>query len=382
MRAALRRLADTGTRAKASKRLYSHVRFHPTLQLDFLPKYLDPRIQSDAPFMDLTFLGSSAQCSTAVRGVCSALLRTRQKSYLIDAGDGVCRQLQRADLSTPVDTICITHLHGDHIWGLAPVVRQVAGVARDAALQVCGPPGLYAFLVTAFRISGMTEVPDGARVEVYEMVNRGGPDAWDMQKRPLLYMDSRTGEGHVEGLVQRFLEPDEDGYWTIPCPPETQQRRGKAALGHSKTKMRAGRVKHIKDSFGYVAIEQPRRLIDSAMCKKLGLPPSQKYYKLLIGETVTTDAGRVISPEEVCREVPGRKLAYVGDSCDPRAMATLIEGADVLVHEATFLGRSNNHRGLASCSETHCFTKGTRSRCRQVEERGHRERPQHQRHGG
>uniref|UniRef100_A0A7S1TWM9 Uncharacterized protein n=1 Tax=Phaeomonas parva TaxID=124430 RepID=A0A7S1TWM9_9STRA len=234
--------------------------------------------------------------------------------------------------------------------GLPAVVRgavvHLRGTSDAPKLTVAGPPGLYAYLVTAFRLSGIRDLFDNADIHVYEFVQAGGPPGGRVARNPLTYGDPNEGVGAIEGIRRTYLEPDEDGFWTVPAT------QSEVRTNHSAVRMRAGRIKHTFDSFGFVAVENTRRRIDVERARALGLRPGPKFRLLTAGESIEAEDGRVITADEVTNVVPGRRLAYLGDTFDPMGAAGLVAGADVLVHEATFLGDTPDKAATAKLHST------------------------------
>ena len=285
--------------------------------------------------IDLTFLGTAAMASTKRSQTCSALLRTSNCTFLIDAGDGIGRQLDHADSANAVDCILLTHLHGDHLWGLATVVRKLMQYGRDS-VRIVGPPGTYNFLCAAFRISGMASIKvDGSDMEVrvLELVDAGGP------RRAAVLADPHLYEGHpafaVEGVTREFLEPDADGFWTV-----SRSASDASVESHSVVDMRAGRVKHTENSFGFAAFERPRFQFDKELLDAAGLCNRKHgavFRRYKMGYRDFELDGRRMTYESLMYRTPGRHVVYLGDTCDASPMDDLVRGCDLLVHEATFL---------------------------------------------
>ena len=107
--------------------------------------------------MELIFLGTSAGVPTRARNVSAALINlrhpTRPALWLIDCGEGTQQQMQRTAWHPgKLDRIFITHLHGDHIFGLPGLLcsRSMAGNVQP--LTIYGPKGLREFIDTALRL--------------------------------------------------------------------------------------------------------------------------------------------------------------------------------------------------------------------------------------
>lgn len=102
-------------------------------------------------------------------------------------------------------------------------------------------------------------------------------------------------------------------------------------------KVSAAVLKHRIICFGYVIQEatQPGRL-NAALLKAKGVRPGPLYAKVKSGESIYTDDGSEIKPQDVLgAPFPGRKVVILGDTCDSQQLQNLAMNADVVVHEAT-----------------------------------------------
>jgi ribonuclease Z len=118
--------------------------------------------------MKLTFLGTSAGKPTKERNVSALALEFDQdnKWYLFDCGEATQNQLLRSSLSTSkLDTIFITHLHGDHYYGLLGLISSKKFDNCLKPLSIYGPLGIKKFLECAVDIS---EKKLGYKLEIIE----------------------------------------------------------------------------------------------------------------------------------------------------------------------------------------------------------------------
>jgi ribonuclease Z len=97
-------------------------------------------------------------------------------------------------------------------------------------------------------------------------------------------------------------------------------------------------VEHGVSAVGYALVEDERPgRFDVDMAESLGIPHGPERGALQRGETVTLDDGRVLTPDAVVGAPrPGRTIVIPGDTAPAATVRALSEGADVLVHEATF----------------------------------------------
>lgn len=231
----------------------------------------------------LTFLGTSAGTPTKTRNVTGQLLQFDDgRQWLLDCGEGTQHQMLRAGFSAAkTDRILITHLHGDHCYGLFGMLSLIAIHGRVEPVEVIGPDGIAELLETVLRLSANQL---GYRLDVLEVGTGGKPLA--------------------------------RGAWTVSAWP----------------------LVHRVPSFGYVLQEAPRPgRFHPDQATALGIPAGPLYRRLQEGHEVVLGDGRRIEPLQVC-DPPrrGRKLVLLGDTCDSSALAGEGAECDLLVHEATY----------------------------------------------
>jgi ribonuclease Z len=227
--------------------------------------------------LDIVFLGTSASAPTAGRAPTALLVRRGGDRLLFDCAEGTQRQLMRSSLGLPdIESIFLTHYHADHTLGL-PKTFALRG--RETALTVYGPPGLRELLGDLRRVFGKVAYP----LETVEV---------------------RPGEA-----LER------DGYRILVFP-----------------------VHHGVSAVGY-AIDEPDRPgeFDADAADALGIPFGPERGALQRGESVTLPDGNVVTPDTVVGAARrGRRIVLSGDTAPVDTVRVLAEGADVLVHEATF----------------------------------------------
>lgn len=230
--------------------------------------------------LDIVFLGTSGSAPTPNRSPAALLVRRGGDRLLFDCGEGTQRQLMRSTVGLPeLEEIFITHFHADHYLGLPGMLKTFALRQRETKLTVYGPPGLNELFGTLGRVFGKLSYP----LDVVEL---------------------RPGEA-----LER------DGYRVLVFP-----------------------VHHGVTAVGYAIAEEPRPgFFDVDAADALGVPSGPARGELQRGDSITLDDGRVVTPDSVLGEArDGRRIVIAGDTAPVETVAVLAEGADVLIHEATF----------------------------------------------
>ncbi|HEX3291205.1 MAG TPA: ribonuclease Z [Gaiella sp.] len=231
--------------------------------------------------LDLVFLGTSASAPTAARGTAATLLRRGGDRILVDCGEGTQRQLLRSDVGlVDLEDVFLTHLHADHVLGLPGMLKTFALRGREVPITVHGPRGTRGLLRALGVVVGNVPYP-------FEVVELEAGDA-----------------------VER------DGY-----------------------RIEAFAVVHGRRAVGYAVREnwRPGRF-DVQAADALGVPDGPARGALQRGDPVTLAGGRLVRPDEVVGPARrGRSVVLTGDTAPAKSVVEAAEGADVLVHEATFL---------------------------------------------
>ena len=220
---------------------------------------------------------------TRSRNVSSIALRLPQRAevWLFDCGEGTQHQILRSDLKiSQITRIFITHMHGDHIYGLMGLLASCGLAGSPSRIDIYGPPKLDEYLKACGRYS-QTHFSYPVKVHTVK-----------------------------PGVIV------EDEEFTVSCAPLT----------------------HRVPAFGYRVTEKdkPGRF-DVDRAAALGIPPGPVYGKLKRGEAITLPDGRIINGADLCGETQvGRKFVYCTDTIYCDSAVELAQDADVLVHEATF----------------------------------------------
>ena len=106
--------------------------------------------------LELYILGSSSATPTRERHPSAQLLRIENEKILIDCGEGTQSQLLKYGIRhTGIDYICISHLHGDHYFGLIGLISTMSLMGRTKELNIIGPPNLKEIMEMMILHGGM-----------------------------------------------------------------------------------------------------------------------------------------------------------------------------------------------------------------------------------
>jgi ribonuclease Z len=231
--------------------------------------------------LDVVFLGTSGSMPTAKRALSATLVRRGGDRLLFDCAEGTQRQLLRSDVGlVELEEIFLTHFHADHYLGLPGMLKTFALRGRELPLTLYGPSGLGELVGTLRRIFGKLTYP------------------------------VTTVELDPEESLER------DGY-----------------------RIEAFAVAHSVIALGYRLVETARPgRFDVAEADRLGVPSGRERGLLQHGASVTLADGRVVTPEDVLGAPrAGRTVVLAGDTAPCASVVEAAAGADLLVHEATFL---------------------------------------------
>lgn len=126
--------------------------------------------------MQITFLGTSSGVPTRARNVSAVALRLPQRSelWLFDCGEGTQHQFLRSDLrASQLRRIFITHMHGDHVFGLPGLLASLGMAGSCPGVDLYGPEPLREYLDGVLRTSS-TRIGYPLRVHRVEAAARSG----------------------------------------------------------------------------------------------------------------------------------------------------------------------------------------------------------------
>ncbi len=231
--------------------------------------------------LDLVFFGTSGSMPTADRAPTALMIRRGGDRLLFDCAEGTQRQMLRSNVGlVDLREVFLTHYHADHYLGLPGMLKTFSLRGREVPITIYGPPGLSDLFSSLRRIFGKLTYP-------YELVELSPGDS---------------------------IEREDYGLVTFP-------------------------VAHGVSSVGYALVEEDRPgRFDVETADALGIPNGPERGALQRGEPVTLAGGRVVTPDEVLGEArPSRTVVIAGDTAPATSVLEAARGADLLVHEATFL---------------------------------------------
>ena len=228
--------------------------------------------------LDICLLGTSGMMPLPNRWLTSMMARHNGSSLLIDCGEGTQIAIKEKGWTfKPIDVICFTHYHADHISGLPGLLLTMGNADRLEPLLLVGPKGL-AQVVDALRMIA-PELP-------FEIIYKE--------------LQEPTESFTINGMI-----------------------------------VRAFRVNHNISCYGYtVEIERAGKfMVEKA--KDLGLPV-QMWGKLQKGETIEFE-GTTVEPTMVLGPPrKGLKVGYCTDTRPTKSMVENLEGSDLLIIEGMY----------------------------------------------
>ena len=208
-----------------------------------------------------------------------------ERCFLIDCGEGTQVQLRKAKAKfSKINHIFISHLHGDHVFGLPGLISSFRLLGRETPLHVYGPKGIKEMMETIFRI---TETHQGFEVVFHELSSK---------KSEKVYEDNR---------VEVF---------TIP-------------------------LDHRIYCNGYLFKEKPKeRHLNMQEISKYPEIEICDYHNLKRGKDIQLSDGYILKNENLTKPAePSVSYAFCSDTRYLESIIPIIKNVDVLYHEATFL---------------------------------------------
>ncbi|XLS27714.1 ribonuclease Z [Flavobacteriaceae bacterium M23B6Z8] len=241
--------------------------------------------------MKLTILGCYSATPRTFNNTTSQVLEINNHLFLIDCGEGTQVALRKNKIRfSRINHIFISHLHGDHFFGLPGVISTFRLLGREKELHIYGPKGIKEGITLFLKLG----------------------DSWT--NYPLYFHELETKESVC------IFEDDKVEVRTIP-------------------------LDHRIYTNGYLFNEKPglRKLnVDAAM--KFGIDKAY-YRKIKSGSDIVLDDGTIISNDRLTFDPePPKSYAFCSDTAYKPSIVEIIKGSTVLYHEATF---TKKHTDLA-----------------------------------
>ena len=233
----------------------------------------------------LTILGYNSAIPTVKSAPTAQFLEMEERCFLIDCGEGTQVQLRKAKAKfSKINHIFISHLHGDHVFGLPGLISSFRLLGRETPLHVYGPKGIKEMMETIFRI---TETYQGFEVIFHELSSK---------KSEKVFEDNR---------VEVF---------TIP-------------------------LDHRIYCNGYLFKEKPKeRHLNMQEISKYPEIEICDYHNLKRGKDIQLSDGYILKNENLTKPAePSVSYAFCSDTRYLESIIPIIKNVDVLYHEATFL---------------------------------------------
>ncbi len=235
--------------------------------------------------IEIFFLGVGGSVPRPAWGLPSVAVKRHGEVILFDCGEGTQVAYLAAGLGVnrPL-TVLISHLHGDHVFGLPPLLYSLSLHGRTSPVRVYGPKGLREYLDVSIKTGG----------------------------RGLSF------ELEIEEIST------DDIAIIIDCDEYV---------------IEAGPADHTTESLFFVLREKTRPgKFDVSKAEKLGVPAGPLRKLLQRGQPVALPNGRIIRPSDVLGPPrPGVKVVYSGDTRPSHKLLQAAYGADILIHDAMFL---------------------------------------------
>ncbi|WP_213189167.1 ribonuclease Z [Cloacibacterium caeni] len=233
----------------------------------------------------LTILGYNSAIPTVKSAPTAQFLEMEERCFLIDCGEGTQVQLRKAKAKfSKINHIFISHLHGDHVFGLPGLISSFRLLGRETPLHVYGPKGIKEMMETIFRI---TETHQGFEVVFHELSSK------------------KSEKDFEDNRVEVF---------TIP-------------------------LDHRIYCNGYLFKEKPKeRHLNMQEISKYPEIEICDYHNLKRGKNIQLSDGYILKNENLTKPAePSVSYAFCSDTRYLESIIPIIKNVDVLYHEATFL---------------------------------------------
>ncbi|EFI27678.1 hypothetical protein CC1G_14603 [Coprinopsis cinerea okayama7 len=279
--------------------------------------------------LGITFLGTASAQPSSTRNHSALALRLNRDVWIFDCGEATQHQLQKSTVKMgKIEKVFITHTHGDHIFGLVPLLASCmngAGGVVEEQGQGEDPRRVVDTSIPPLEIYG----PMGTRAYIRSAL----ACTYTLLGRPYVVHELRFPSDPEGDIAHGFTPP----------PAESAGRNIAMVNGvwpdiyrDEVVSVSAAPILHSVPCVGYVVTEAPvPGKIDASKYKPHIVrtkTPMSVMRQLQLGERVVLNDGTIL---EGPPRRPGRKVVILGDTYDPSPIRSLAMDADLLVHEAT-----------------------------------------------
>lgn len=234
--------------------------------------------------LELTVLGCNAAMPAHGRITSAQVLKSNNHLYLIDCGEGTQIRFNEYKIKrNKIQVICISHLHGDHIYGLPGVLSSYFYFSRATKLCIIGPKGIKQF-VEAFMDTSNLQL--GFEIEFVE---------------------------HTASILSKVFENTDLDIYAFP-------------------------LKHRIPTNGYLFKEKtPNKNIDKTKIQKYNLTV-EEILQFKSGADVIRENGQLIREADVMiQKTKAKSYAYCSDTIYDPDVIPFVKDVDLLYHESTYL---------------------------------------------
>lgn len=235
--------------------------------------------------IQVTVLGFNSAIPTAHTHTSAQLINVNERFLLIDCGEGTQVQLRKAKIRfSKIDYIFISHLHGDHVFGLVGLISTFQLLGREKTLYIFGPEGIKTFINHQLKLTH------------------------SISSFPIEYKELKSTESEL------IFEDKKVEVYTIP-------------------------LNHRVYCNGYLVVEKPKlKTLNIEVVKQYPEIETCDYLRLKKGFDFELSNGKIIKNQILTLPAPEpKKYAYCSDTMYKPDIIPIIQGVDLLYHEATFL---------------------------------------------
>lgn len=259
--------------------------------------------------LHLTFLGTSAGVPTKKRNVTALAIeclnpfgsagnpasKKNKPWVLVDCGEATQHQLLKTNISShQLAVICITHVHGDHCYGLPGLLASMAMSGRKDSLTIIAPQAIKQFIEA---VKATTELYFPFEIEFITIES--------------LFETTEITQSHtVSVLLSSTHQLD----------------------------IEVIKLSHRVESYAFKITQTVQAIkLDIEKLKAEGVEPTAAWGRLQTGEDVTLpDGSQLKSLDYTQRVAQVLKMIVAGDNDNPQLLSEAVKDADLLVHEATY----------------------------------------------